>query len=523
MLPAVICFVSVLCTTSLASFGMDAAAVAMSAQQEDIVRVSDGCLLFNELFAAVAILVCILYYAVVKVTLMAMGAVIMAPPDPHPLYNSEEDEEEEEAASPGTFSASSGEPDAGEEHSEIKPVFPPSDAMEDEPALERPAEAPRGGERFSSVKIWTNVYGLSVGIYCLVYSLLLPNELSAFVFCAVSLAAGVHESLTPCLELYLREDKYEMLGDSSRTKKRRRRAWLSSKAGCMRQAKRCLGWLCLFQSSVARELTEAASASLRRSRARAARMLGRQQQQTQAQPEARNKEDYESAATQGCLQQPRRSSLLGSGVMAMPCLILTLGAGLACKVLEAVLRRDALERDAQLLLPFGNATSSEDEDLPLPLFAGDTSRGVTAVNVLFPVVGVLMLKSMRKAHNVRETIEVSVPVCGVNSLCIVCVILMQGPACLLRHLAVEPVQEQQHDAVAALPVLNASGIVPLHDTALQPHARGGFVIARYQPILAALALPFPLVCAIVCIVASVRNHRVMVSPAALSHASKAAS
>jgi hypothetical protein len=126
----------------------------------------------------------------------------------------------------------------------------------------------------------------------------------------------------------------------------------------------------------------------------------------------------------------------------------------------------------------------------------------------------LVLKSMRKADNVRETIELAVPVCGVNSLCIVCIILIQAPACMLHHLAMDT-QAQPPGTVTVkhpLPVLNASGIIPLpYEHAQAPILEHEFVIARYQPILAALALPFPLVCSIVCIVAAVRNRRVMVS------------
>jgi hypothetical protein len=99
MLSAVICCVSVLCKASLASFGMDMAAIHMlpssskmfvgagigamvtttaSAAHEDVVRLSSGCLLFHEFLAAIAVLVSILYYAIVKASLMAMGAVIMS-------------------------------------------------------------------------------------------------------------------------------------------------------------------------------------------------------------------------------------------------------------------------------------------------------------------------------------------------------------------------------------------------------------------------------------------------------------
>lgn len=385
MLPAVICFMSVLCTASLSSFGMDAAAIAMhykkgtatviSSADEDIVRGSSkddsSCVMFHELFAAVAILVSIAYYAVVKLSLVAMGAVIMTPPNPHPLYRGNEmagegsedySSSSEKSESTDTFSMSSSN-DENEENQEqleeekheqhipqatgteaelcmvvvhtgntsspqqhhqqqrrrarMEP-FPSSDEIheieeeeedeeEQEVVFSATAEHWKGvsrkrrtavsqeqlqkqknteegstdtKERFSSLKIWTNVYGLSVGIYCLVYSLLLPNELSAFVFCCASLLAGIHETLMPCIHIYLRdeaeEDEYEMLllgredGRKKKKKVKNQQATWTAWVEWRRQAKRCLGWLCLFQNSVASELTEAAARSMRKSRARCA-------------------------------------------------------------------------------------------------------------------------------------------------------------------------------------------------------------------------------------------------------------
>lgn len=384
MLPAVVCFVSVLCTASLASFGMDAAAsitlntkkTVMTSADEDVVRmVTDDessvevCLMFHELFAAVAILVSIVYYAVVKLTLMGMGAVIMAPPNPHPLYHSDDDEfcesSDEEKKSDGTFSVSSSSASDQSMQEEVvvydasavdnnntdemalvvhtaaeqkaSSSFPASDEIEVEEEEEEvpPSPSPptankekrhhhhhlpqrsekKGeGERFNSVKIWTNVYGLSIGIYCLVYSLLLPNELSAFVFCIVSLLAGVHEALTPCLQMILAEEEYEMVGETNR--KRKVKNW-------HRQAKRCLGWLCLFQSSVASEIKEAASRSRAGARRAVIKMMRRA---SKRQPKKVSEETNESRLTCSCRGQ------IGSGILVMPCIFVALGLGLASKV-----------------------------------------------------------------------------------------------------------------------------------------------------------------------------------------------
>lgn len=121
-------------------------------------------------------------------------------------------------------------------------------------------------------------------------------------------------------------------------------------------------------------------------------------------------------------------------------------------------------------------------------YSSEANAVSIAVKVIFPIVGVLMLKCMEKAQNVRETIELSVPVCGINSLCIVCMILLQGPACIAQHFA-----SAVHDEGMVVP----------------DHASAGNQV-RYHPILAVLLLPFPLVCSIVCIVAAGRNRRFMV-------------
>lgn len=54
-------------------------------------------------------------------------------------------------------------------------------------------QQPKDTERFTFLKVWTNVYGLAVGMFCVVYSLLLPNELSGFTFCICLWVVGVYE------------------------------------------------------------------------------------------------------------------------------------------------------------------------------------------------------------------------------------------------------------------------------------------------------------------------------------------
>ena len=63
-------------------------------------------------------------------------------------------------------------------------------------ARPRGPPVPLRNERFTFFKVWTNVYGLAVGMFCIVYSLLLPNELSSFVFCSCLWAVGLYECVS---------------------------------------------------------------------------------------------------------------------------------------------------------------------------------------------------------------------------------------------------------------------------------------------------------------------------------------
>ncbi len=184
---------------------------------------------------------------------------------------------------------------------------------------------------------------------------------------------------------------------------------------------------------------------------------------------------------------------VASGALAIPTLIVLIALGLALKVMEAVFWQDSINKNKVLL--------DSDNWLYSPTLLGSLFHGTDrskvdlanmAVNVMFPIVGVLALKSMRKAENVRETMELTVPVCGVNTLCFMCIILMQNSICLSKHLS---------STISMADATNHNWT----DSHTEDRA-----IIRYQPILAALALPFPLVCSILCIVTAGRNHRVMV-------------
>ncbi len=391
--------------------------VVVGAGDEDVVRLGSGCLLFHEFFAAIAVLVSILYYAIVKASLMAMGAVIMTPPKPHPVYAHDElssqSSDDEEASSCGSSldgkcmprpvaaqdSSSSSSSSiaiteqkcdelrtglsAGEEPSTVDKsdlvddlalqqdnkefeisVLPsersaraqkkdtskktrriPSEQKSDDedgeyddnlllsqeeysmPFDDRKEDA--GGsngnsvdtrpEKFSAIKIWTNIYGLSIGIYCLVYSLMLPNELSAFVFCVAALAASIYEWFVPCVDLYLRgaaadgrmygytlPHRLSMLGMPSRKRRRNNGTADESFTGCS-LCKRCLGYLCIFGMWNSESVAVARGRSRRRWHT-----LGR---------------------------------IVASGALAMPCLIVMIIVGLVFKVMEAVFWQDAISKN----------------------------------------------------------------------------------------------------------------------------------------------------------------------------------
>ena len=188
------------------------------------------------------------------------------------------------------------------------------------------------------------------------------------------------------------------------------------------------------------------------------------------------------------------SRCICSGALGMPCLLAMVALGLVLKVLEAVYWEQGIG---------DNAVAAAHRWLHY-LVKGSSSARVasTVVGILFPLVGIVALKSMRRTENIRETIELATPVCGLNCLCIVCIILMMNSSCLGAHLS---------STIMSVPVWeDSSSNMTLKQ---QAHGHSGQAVVRYQPILAVMAMPIPLVCSIVCIVTAGRNHRTMVSPA----------
>lgn len=664
MLPATICFLSVICTASLASFGMDVSVIVPSSskafpEKEDVARVNSECTVFYEFFAAATIIVCIVYYIVFRVTLSAMGAVaIRQRPSAESLVElvdvvayggggdhgeeEEEDEESEEARSDpeeeegeemskqkhpaavasaaacssptssiSSFDFSLPGEDGGSSAGPAPPPPPPTrqnpadhgttkkkkkkrrasreadegrssrnnraggrgsgaeTAARRRPPRRAGSSSHRGGDAASNsslhqqhhhprhagaapaspVRVWTNIYGLSVGVYCLVYSLLFPNELSALVFCIATLVITLQQVLSPFISAYV----YDEMGlrglhaaGNSPPPASHRRSGLDAWNKFRRRFKRCVGWLCIFHDSIRHDIGQTIQ---------------------EAVPSMRRRS---SAAS---LSRGRRVSVLRQcvrgGSMCVPILIVIVAIGLGFKVIHmqdctsfsasppAIHRRDlfndtgnnvtetispsaadALD-DVSVPLVFIEASKSNvssaalelETAAPLPSAGNDsanasantasgssstktttttTTLAGTVTSILFPIVGVFMIRSMKTAENLRETMELAVPAFGINSVCIACLIFLFNPACFRRHLSLVVTVDSAYwydaavSSLSSSPSSNASSSAGVHLTPSHDDT-----ILQLESIMSLLALPFPLVCSIVCIVAAGKNRRFM--------------
>jgi hypothetical protein len=460
------------------------------------------------------VLVSIAYYAVVKASLLAMGAVIMTPLRPHPVYYEDElslsdteseDYEECVQAAEGDQRNERGDSFLNTNNpspADSEPPIPASDSAPEREDLQeiemvvvydaascpvqqqhqrthaqnhgsgssvargmkigrhragrnkfgrsaqrmnvhqdRASAAPsvdavKSSERFNSLKIWTNIYGLSIGIYCLVYSLMLPNELSAFVFCTSMLLASVYEWIVPCIQAHLQsgmteeEEGYNRIvvgtaaaaGNFPRSepapsyieragRKLRTGTWTKS---CQKrhkkylqflvQLKRCLGLVCIIFQTGLEPVDSSSSYSPAdgyalavagggRAAAKGRTLLGSMRRSM-------------SSRRRFCCMMRR---CISSGALAMPTLLLLIAIGLAFKVMEAVFWQDLINKNRIIMTEDASAAGEPDglhKGWPSysPTVIGSLFHGTdrskvdvanAVVNVLFPIVGVLALKSMR--------------------------------------------------------------------------------------------------------------------------------
>lgn len=184
MITTLICCFCIVCTAVISTYGAAA---------------RPSCIAFSLAFSSGSLLISAVYYAIIKVTLLAMGTVLELkkgricmranrhnfipvpknqssdemPPPQQPIDGKEQEQEivEEEEWS---FSDSDDDGDSYDQEKHCEPYDPRNVAA---------AEAASPVERFSTIKVWTNVYGLALGTFCMVHSLMLPNELSNTVFC----------------------------------------------------------------------------------------------------------------------------------------------------------------------------------------------------------------------------------------------------------------------------------------------------------------------------------------------------
>lgn len=215
----------------------------------------------------------------------------------------------------------------------------------------QPPHAAKKTERFTFLKVWTNVYGLAVGMFCIVYSLLLPNELSGFTFCSCLWMVGVYE----CVQMSGMMNGGNIRSCFSTTGRR----------GIERKRR------------VLREI-----ASMRLQQGGGGNI---------------NKEEVEIKAG-------------SSSAPVLTCLCSLLLLGIVCKTAGGIV-------SGRL---FGNAGTSSN-------IAETMDAWPALASILIPAVGVACIRNMRKTEDIRNTMELSMPMCSMGSLlCMLCIVLLSG-------------------------------------------------------------------------------------------------
>ena len=425
MIVTVVCCFSVVCTAVLATYGIS----SKPPQHE--------CLAFSLAFASLSILISAVYYLIIKVSWLAIGAVLMqhdtSMSDPparrkrstimrqlilvdrskfKKIAASEEDadfsfqqqsntsiagkvddDDDAKSLSPWSFSSTSdcspcskGSP---RERCEI-PVAENELGETDSVEFQQPSTVT---ERYSTLKVWTNVYGLAVGTFCIVHSLLLASELGSSVFCF-------------CL-------------------------WLESLREC-----RC-------------------KCSL-----------------------------FKKLASRKAYANQRQSS-----DVFMPCLSILLLLGIVFKSMGSLLSAsaEAHEQDALSVV----------------------------CSILLPVAGVLCVRNMRKTSDIRNTMELSAPVCWLGSIiCLLCIVVgTAGGSCIVNHVYTSG-SENDNDWNLESNMTLSSHLQAADVWIPERSRRAADAYSsniRFQPILSVLVIPFPLVCSVIAVVSCSQSSHIMVS------------
>jgi hypothetical protein len=180
MITTLICCFCIVCTAVISTYGTAARA---------------SCVEFSLAFSSGSLLISAIYYATIKMTLLAMGTVLELKRGRISIHANRQRFErvsgtqlEESAAD--SFSSWSFSDDDNDLDLDIEIHADKQEKVEEVAPAVSSVKASPPAEKFSTLKVWTNVYGLAVGTFCMVHSLTLPNEISNTIFCLCLWAEG---------------------------------------------------------------------------------------------------------------------------------------------------------------------------------------------------------------------------------------------------------------------------------------------------------------------------------------------
>ena len=464
MITTVVCCICVMCTAVLATYGMGIGDKGgRNAEKQLLVLQPPMCIAFFLAFTSSCILISTMYYMIIKVSILAMNALMSArrrfsgSHGHHPRqmecddlssissfsssyshrspFSSDSDDDDvekkkvpkKESSSNITVLAAT----APKEHHENDRLSQWSFSDEEERPIEEKQEKPneeevceiatvahpppseeifeheeedseeekrqqtkrnakrttvQANERFTSVKVWTNVYGLALGMFCIVYSLLLPNELSSFTFCVCLWLAATYEcasqnnggcTLFQCRRKRNRKGRQRFCAQSLTALVRTicSCSLLYSDEGRMRRMNR--------KKRIFMELQD----------------LHRRQRPTHTEEPASTRHSIESQVE--LILHPSSSS--SSWVQCFLCLLLVVG---------------------MVLKASGSLISGRLWDGIVAEDGQSVHVAAMLCSVLIPVMGVSAIKNMQRTKDVRSTMELSVPACSMGSLvCLLCIIV----------------------------------------------------------------------------------------------------
>lgn len=513
MIATIVCCICVMCTAVLATYGM-----TVDTHQQHQQLGEDTCVSFFLVYASSTILVAATYYVIIRLSIAAMQTLVFA--DGRGAWSAvvgAQDEEEstlakrrnkKQPASDDALSESAPKPSKKERQSQklaaadddaaaapheiqeaaddvqnngggISPWSFSSDDDEDtnskaaaqdsnkdddasccsgyssssemfDVELAAPPHQQGMGERFTFWKVWTNVYGLALGMFCIVYSLLLPNELSGFTFCTCLWMAGVYECTAsqPSQSPWL---------------------WWCTRKRLLQKKKQIWNEICMMK--------------------RAGNAVGAN--------ETDRRDSGESSSS--------------SNAVVLTCLCALLLMGIAFKTAGGIVSGK-----------LWGATATDRSGWWWPALA----------SILVPIVGVAAIRNMRRTKDIRNTMELSMPICSMGSLlCLMCIIVADGftqlqhgeAASCMQSFFWEQVGTEQRFVNAIPPlVMDANSSRAFAHAARSDNFTVSLQQIRHEPIISMFLMPFPLVCSVVAVVSCSRSSHILDVAAAvfLAHSSK---